>query len=305
MDDALVAVEEAFRLQGLGKADNRPRQRPRLEHTMLQVMPAALPGLGFALKAYTVASKSVRFVILLWDEETGDLQAVIEAGRLGQMRTGAASGVATQYMARLDAATVVIFGTGTQAPTQLEAVCAVRAIEQVWVHSRSPENSERFAGEMSALLGVSIETVERPHNAVSEADIVITSTTASEPLFDGHWLKPGVHINATGSNREDAQEIDAKTVEKADLIAIDDLAQGRIEAGDLIAAKRQGVFSWDSVVELGQIVTGKQEGRQDDTSCTLFESLGVAIEDLAVARCVYQEATALEVGEQLPETILG
>jgi ornithine cyclodeaminase/alanine dehydrogenase-like protein (mu-crystallin family) len=118
-------------------------------------------------------------------------------------------------------------------------------------------------------------------------------------------LRPGVHINATGSNRKDAQEIDAKTVEKADLIVIDDLAQGRIEAGDLIAAEREGVFSWDSVVELGQVVTNKQKRRQDDASCTLFESLGVAIEDLSVARAVYERAVALGMGEQLPESCLG
>ncbi len=304
MDDALTAVEEAFQLQGLGKADNHPRQRPCLEHTMLQVMPAALPGIGFGLKAYTVASRGVRFVVLLWDEETGDLQAMVEAGHLGQMRTGAASGVATKYLARPDAVTVGIFGTGTQAPAQLEAICAVRSIEQIWVYSRSSEHRICFAQEMAELLSISVEAVENPQAAVSDADIVITSTTAAEPLFDGSWLPPGVHINATGSNRRDAQELDTRTVEKANLIVIDDLVQGRIEAGDLIAAERHGVFTWDSVVELGQVVTGDHHGRQDDAGCTLFESLGVAIEDLSVARCVYEKAVALGAGEQLPETML-
>jgi ornithine cyclodeaminase/alanine dehydrogenase-like protein (mu-crystallin family) len=315
MDDALAAVEEAFRLQGLGKADNCPRQRPRVGRTMLQVMSAAIAGMGFGLKAYTVASGGVRFVVLLWDGATGDLAAVIEAGFMGQMRTGAASGVATKVLARADAATVGLFGTGTQAPAQLEAVCAVRPIEHVWVYSRTPERRERFAAAMSERLGVrppgvgppgvAVEAASAPRDVVAQADVVVTITTASEPLFDGNWLRPGVHVNAAGSNRPHAREIDARTVERADLITIDDRAQGRIEAGDLIAAGRQGVLAWEDVVELGQVVAGTAEGRQDDHSITLFESLGVAIEDVALARRVCEKAVALGVGEKLPETILG
>jgi ornithine cyclodeaminase/alanine dehydrogenase-like protein (mu-crystallin family) len=305
MGDALAAVEEAFRLQGLGKADNLPRQRPRLGHTMLQVMPAAVSGMGFGLKAYTVASGAVRFVVLLWDEASGDLEAVIEAGFMGQMRTGAASGVATKYLARQDAATVGLFGTGTQAPTQLEAICAVRPIERVWVYSRNPEHRQRFATEMTGRLGVRVEAVAVPQDAVADADIVTTITKASRPLFDGDWLLSGTHVNSAGSNRAQAQEIDARTVERADVIPIDDRAQGQIEAGDLIAAERQGVLAWADVVELGQVVAGIVAGRQNDEKITLFESLGIAIEDVAVARCVYEKALATGVGEALPETILG
>jgi len=305
MDEALAAVEEAFRLQGLGRADNHPRQRPRLEHSLLQVMPAAVPGMGFGLKAYTVASGGVRFVVLLWDEETGDLQAVIEAAHLGQMRTGAASGVATKALARSDAATVGIFGTGTQAPTQLEAVCAVRPIEHVWAYSSTPRHRRRFAARMTERLGVPVQAVDAPRAVVAEADVVITITKASQPLFDGDWLPPGAHVNAAGSNRPAAREIDARTVERANLVTIDDLAQGRIEAGDLLAAERAGALDWDDVLELGQVVAGKAAGRRDDEAITLFESLGVAIEDVAVARRVYQRALASGVGQPLPRTILG
>jgi ornithine cyclodeaminase/alanine dehydrogenase-like protein (mu-crystallin family) len=305
MDHALAAVEEVFRLHGLGRADNHPRQRPRLGRAMLQVMPAGVAGMGFGLKAYTVASGGVRFVVLLWNEETGDLEAVIEAGLMGQMRTGAASGIATKYLARPDAAAVGMFGTGTQAATQLEAVCAVRPIEQVWVYSRTEEHRERFAAQMSQRLGVAVQAVAVPRDAVVSADIVTTITKASEPLFDGDWLRPGVHVNAAGSNRAQAQEIDVRTVQRADLIAIDDRAQGRIEAGDLIAAVGRDVLAWEDVVELGQIVAGVAPGRRDDHSITLFESLGVAIEDVAVARRVYEKALALGAGESLPETVLG
>jgi len=305
MGEALDAVEEAFQLQGLGKADNHPRQRPRLERTMLQVMPAALPSIGFGLKAYTVASHGVRFVILLWDSETGDLQAVIEAGHMGQMRTGAASGVATKHLARSDAATVGIFGTGTQAPTQLEAVCAVRPIEHVWAYSATPEHRQRFAEEMTVRLGVTVEAVTTPRVVVADADVVITITKATEPLFDGDWLRPGAHVNAAGSNRAAAREIDVRTVARADLVTIDDRAQGRVEAGDLIAAVERGALTWDDVTELGQVVAGTHEGRRHPDDVTLFESLGVAIEDVAVARRVYDNALRLGIGEELPQTILG
>jgi ornithine cyclodeaminase/alanine dehydrogenase-like protein (mu-crystallin family) len=305
MDEALAAVEEAFRLQGLGRVDNRPRQRPRLAHTMLQVMAAGVPGVGFGLKAYTVGSGGVRFVVLLWDGETGDLQAVVEAGHMGQMRTGAASGVAAKHLAREDAATVGIFGTGTQAPAQLEAVCAVRPIERVRAHSPTRDHRERFAAEMTERLGLPVEPVAEPRRVVRDADVVITITKAPEPLFDGDWLRPGAHVNAAGSNRAEAREIDSRTVQRADLITIDDRAQARVEAGDLLAAERAGVLSWDEVVELGLVVAGQHPGRQDEESITLFESLGVAIEDVAVARRVYEKAVASGVGHELPETVLG
>lgn len=305
MEDALAAVEQAFRLKGQGKADNHPRQRPRLGRSMLQVMPAAVSGTGLGLKAYTVASRGVRCVVLLWDAETGDLQAVIEAGLMGQIRTGAASGIATKHLARPDAETIGIFGTGSQAPAQLEAVCAVRSVKHILAYSHTPAHRERFAETMSDLLGVTVEAARAPRDVVTEADIVITITNAKEPLFNGDWLRPGAHINAAGSNRADAREIDARTIERADLIVIDDVAQGRIEAGDLIAAGRQGALEWNDVVELGQVVAGDAEVRRDDESITLFESLGVAIEDVAVARHVYEQAVAQGVGESLPETILG
>lgn len=305
MDDALVVVEEAFRLHGTGEADNGPRQRPRLGRSMLQVMPAGVPGMGLGLKAYTVGAKGVRFVVLLWDEATGDLEAVIEADKMGQMRTGAASGVATKYLARSDATTVGMFGTGWQAGSQLKAVCAVRPIEQVWVYSRTPEHRERFAKEMTSSLGIPVEAVVTSRDVVAEADIVITITTASEPLFEGAWLRPGTHVNAAGSNRANAREIDGETVRRAHPVTIDDRAQGRVEAGDLILPVQEGIIAWEDVIEFGQVVAGQVQGRRDDNAITLFKSLGIAIEDVAVARHVYNNALEVGCGETLPETILG
>jgi len=305
MDDAIDAVEEAFRRHGHGQADNRPRQRPRLSDTILQVMPAAVAGMGLGLKAYTVGARGVRFLVLLWDEHTGDLEAVIEAGHLGQMRTGAASGVATKHLARADASTVAIFGTGTQAPRQLEAVCAVRPVERIRAHSRTPAHSVRFSDAMMERLGLPVEPVETERETVEEADIIITITKSSEPLFDGDWLRPGAHVNAAGSNRSEAQEIDTRTLERASLVTIDDRDQGRIEAGDLLAAERQDVLCWDEVLELSQVVAGCHPGRRAPEGITVFESLGVAMEDVAVARTVYEKALEAGAGEVMPETLLG
>ena len=305
MENTVAVVEEVLRLQGSGKADNRPRQRPMLERSMLQAMPAGVQGIGFGLKAYTIGTKGVRFIVLLWHDETGDLEAVIEADKLGQMRTGAASGVATKYLANPEAKTAGVFGSGWQARSQLEAVCTVRPIEHAWVYSRRPAKREEFAEEMTDVLGINVEATEEPDRVASESEVIITITNSSEPLFDGKLLKPGTHINAAGSNRATASEIDSETVKRSDLISIDDQAQGRVEAGDLLGPIEEGIITWDDVVELGQIVAGEVQGRPTADAITLFESLGIAIEDVAAARHIYDKAVQAGLGESLPGTILG
>jgi alanine dehydrogenase len=305
VEESIASVEEAFRLHGLGQADNQPRQTPRLPNISLHVMAGAISEEGLGLKAYTIAREGVRSVVLLWNQETGELQAIIEAGKLGQMRTGAATGVATKYLARADASTVGILGTGRQASSQLQAICAVRPIERVWVYSPTPEHRRRFADEMSGLLGISVEAAAAPRDVVAEADIVVTITKSAQPVFDGHWLEQGTHINAAGSNRVEAREIDAETVRRAGCIAIDDRRQGRSESGDLVSAVQDGITSWDQVVELGEIVSNRATGRSDPRDITLFESLGIAIEDVAVARRIYAKAVERGAGEALPATRLG
>src|SRR5215471_21257969 len=201
MEDTLVAVEGAFKAQATGDATNEPRRRSRAAGATLQVMSGAVANVGefkglLGLKAYTVTRGQARFHVSLYDAESGELLALIEADKLGQMRTGAASGVATRLLARAGARTVGVYGTGWQAQSQLEAVCAARDIESVKVYSRSPENRARFCQEMSARLGgVEIAPVERPEEA-ADADVVVTITTSREPVLQGAWLKPGTHINA-------------------------------------------------------------------------------------------------------------
>lgn len=305
MEEAVDAVELAFRKLGEERADNKPRQRPRIKGSMLQFMGAAVDGVGMGLKAYTVASKGVRFVVLLWDLESGDLQAVIEANKLGQMRTGAASGVATRYLSRTDSSTVGIIGSGWQARSQLEAVCSVRSISRILAFSRNPAHCKTFAEEMSESLNITVEAAPDAISVVTEVDILITITNSDKPLFDGSMLRPGTHVNAAGSNRRTAQEIDLETIERMDLIAIDQRIQGQLESGDLIPAVRKKVITWEHVIELGQIVAGRVPGRTSETQLTLFESLGIAAEDVAVAHCVYDNACREGAGTPLIDSILG
>ncbi len=298
-------MEMAFRKLGEARADNKPRQRPRIKGSMLQFMGAAVDDIGMGLKAYTVTSKGVRFVVLLWDLDSGDLQAVIEANKLGQMRTGAASGVATRYLAREDAETVGIIGSGWQARSQLEAVCSVRSITRVLAYSRNPLNCRIFTNEMSERLGVAIEMVSDAVDVVEEADVLITITNSDKPLFDGSKLRPGTHVNAAGSNRRTAQEIDLEAIERMDLITIDQRIQGQLESGDLIPAIRKKIITWENVIELGAIVAGQLPGRTGASQLTLFESLGIAAEDVAVARIVYDKACEMGAGTPLIDSILG
>ncbi len=201
MTMALSAVEEAFRLQGQGKAENAPRRRCRLDKGLLHVMSASLPSLGYAcLKSYTSVAGQTCFHVHLYSAADGGLLAVLEADLLGQMRTGAASGVATKHMARENASRVGIFGTGWQARAQLSAVCAVRPVETIVAFGRDPERRERFCREMSAALGIGVYAAAAPEAAARQMDIVITATSSKEPVLEGVWLAPASHINAIGSN---------------------------------------------------------------------------------------------------------
>ncbi len=300
MSLALDAVEEVFRWQGEGKLTNRPRVRLPVPGGLLHVMPAALPEARvMGLKAYATVRRGAKFVVLLFSAETGALVGVIEADRLGQMRTGAASGVATKHLARADAAEVGCYGTGWQARSQLEAVCGVRKVREVRVYGRDAQRRARFAEEMSLGLGVPVVPVARPGDA-AEAPILVTITNSRTPVLEGRWIRPGAHVNAAGSNARDRAELDVEAVGRASLIVTDSLEQARLESGDLVAAVEQGVLGWERVYELGEVVAGKRPGRQRDDEITLFESQGAAMEDVAVAARLIARAREQGVGREIP-----
>ncbi len=301
MSLALEAVEEVFRWQGEGKLTNRPRVRLQVPGGLLHVMPAAVPEARvMGLKAYATVRGGTKFVVLLFSVETGALLAVIEADRLGQMRTGAASGVATKHLAGPDADRVGCYGTGWQARSQLEAVCAVRRVREIRVYGRDPERRARFAEEMTPALGVPVVAVERSEVAARDASILVTITSSRTPVLEGRWIAPGAHVNAAGSNALQRAELDVEAVRRAGVLVTDSIEQARLECGDLVAALAEGAIRWDDVHELGEIVAGRHPGRTRADEVTLFESQGVAMEDVAVAARVLARARERRVGTEIP-----
>lgn len=300
MQTALDAVEEALRDHALGLATNRPRSRVAMPASQLHVMSAGDTRLGvYGLKAYTASRRGARFIVLLYESGTGDLLAMIEADRLGQMRTGAASGVATRLMAREDADAIGLFGAGWQSESQLLAVCAVRPIKTIKVFCRNAEKRDSFARRMTALLRVEVSPAASPEETVAGQSVIITATTSRSPVFDGGLVEPGTHINAVGSNFLSKSEIDIETIRRASTIAVDSIDQSRIEAGDLLPAIERGVISWESTVELGRIVAGQVPGRTSPDDITIFKSNGIALEDVTTALRVYHLARERGLGEEI------
>jgi alanine dehydrogenase len=287
MRDAVGLVEDAARALAEERAQNKPRQRAYLASSVIQVLAAAYDG-RMGHKTYTVAMKGrgARFWHTLFDEN-GEMLAITEADALGQLRTGAASGVATRLLARPDAATLGMIGTGWQARTQIEAVVEVRPIKRVLVYGRDAKRRADFCELMSEKIDVALEPVEHPRDAVADADVVCTMTSSNTPVFEGSWLRPGTHVNAAGSNRANAQEIDVETVARAAIVAVEDVAQAKVESGDLRSANESGRWSWDDVRTLSDIVGSKTIGRTSDDQITVFESLGIGLWDLAAASHVF------------------
>jgi alanine dehydrogenase len=297
---AIEAVEQAFKLHGEQKVDVAPRRRCRVDHGMLHVMSASLPTLGYAgLKSYTSVGGENRFSVLLYKGD-GQLAAVIEADKLGQLRTGAATAVATKYMARKDSSRLGIFGTGWQARSQLQAICSVCSIKTIVAYSRNAEKRDKFCKEMTESIGIGVYPAANPEEAVKEMDIVVTATTSKDPVFKAEWLSKGTHINAVGANFITKQEIDEDTVGKCACVVVDSCEQAMLESGDLAFAAKTEKFFWEDARELGLVVIGEFPGREDDGEITLFESQGIALEDVALGARIYEKAVKAGIGERLP-----
>ena len=299
---AIAAVEDSFRRLADQSAIVHSRQRLHIPgKSYLHYMAAADATGGYmGLKIYSSAREGLRFIVPLFHVTTGDLVALIEADYLGQVRTGAASGVATKLMSRADSRVVGIIGTGLQARTQLEAIASVRKVDEVRACGRDAKRRADFAAEMTERLKVPVKAAGSAEEAVRDADIVITSTTSTNPVLEGKWLKPGVHINAIGANFPQKRELDAEAVEKCDVIAVDSREQSKQEAGDLIHVFGADASRWERVRELADIVGGKTAGRTDAKQITLFKSNGIAIEDIVVAERIYELARARKIGREIP-----
>jgi alanine dehydrogenase len=299
---AVDAVKEISRKQASSEVVVHPRRRFEFPGSnFFHYMAAADYSAGYiAMKQYTYVRGKLRFLVPLYEMAGGELVALIEADYMGQLRTGAASGVATKYLARRDARVAAIIGTGGQAKTQLEAVATVRRLESVNVFGRDPQKREAFCKEMSARVNIPVRASASASEAVRGAQIVCTATTASQPVVNGADLSSGVHINAIGANHAHKRELDDEAVASADVIVVDSIEQSRQEAGDLIIAFHGDESCWTGVKRLSDVVAGKTGGRTSDTEVTLFKSNGIASWDLAVAMKVYKAAREKGLGRQLP-----
>ena len=300
MEQAIEAVETALRKMALEEAETIPRMRCQTDQTMLHVLPAAAKTIGYlGLKAYTTNRRGNQFHVTIYDGKTGEMAALMQANYLGQMRTGAASAVATKHLARADATTMGMFGSGLQARTQVLGVCAVRKISRVHVYSRSADNRNRFAAELAAACQTEVAPVADPEQAARGLDIGCTATASREPVLKGEWISPGMHLNIVGSNYLSKTEIDVEVIRRANVITIDSKAQGEIEAGDFVAALDQRVLRWGDVHELGQVIARRVPGRSSPEEVTLFKSLGIGLEDVAVAARVFAKAKEAGLGKWL------
>lgn len=299
--DAIDALAGAFRQWAAGQADNSPRQRVRAPGLVLHTMGAAAAHLGYAgWKCYTTTRAGGKFLVGLARQDSGDLVALIEADRLGQLRTGAATAVAVDAMAPAEVSSLGLFGTGFQARGQLRAVAQVRHIERAVVYSRSAERRNEFAQEMGRELELEVVAVGSPSAAAAELPLVITATTSSAPVFAGSDLADGALVCAVGSNWWQKAEIDATCIERAQVVVCDSIAACRLEAGEFREPLAQGSFTWEQASELSQVVAGQVPGRATGPGISIFKSVGLALEDVAVAAVVYDRARAEGLGTKLP-----
>jgi ornithine cyclodeaminase/alanine dehydrogenase-like protein (mu-crystallin family) len=292
--DAVEAIEECFARIARGAVENQPRSRLWLTEGRLNLMAAADLELGVAgLKSYASFDDGTRFVVLLFAADRPELLAIIEADRLGQRRTGAASAVAARHLARANATSLGVIGCGWQAESQVESIrAALPQIERVVVYCRNDANRADFAKRFGA------EEAEWYRDA-AEQDIVVTVTDSRDPVLRGEWLQPGALVCAVGANRIKARELDNAVLERASFVCCDSREQARIEAGDLVEPVERGVLDWLEVHELHEIVSGELPGRQSDDDIVLFKSLGIAAEDLAVGKLVLDRAREAGLGFEL------
>ncbi len=292
--DAVDAVEACFERMARGAVENRPRYRLPLDAGALAVMAAADLELGYAgAKVYAGFASGARFAVLLFRAEEPELVAVIDADKLGQLRTGAASGVAAKHLAKNGATTLGIIGCGWQAESQVASIrVAVPSIERVVAYCRTPERLEAFCTQNGA------DPAETQSEAAAQ-DIVVTATTSRDPVLRGDWLQPGTLVCAIGANDLRKRELDHVVLERAAFVCCDSVETAKLESADLVEPVQSGVLDWLEVHELQAVVGGELTGRADPEDIVVFKSNGLAAWDVAVAAAVVEKARAAGVGREL------
>jgi ornithine cyclodeaminase/alanine dehydrogenase-like protein (mu-crystallin family) len=293
-EDAVDAIEACFRRMANGSVENRPRYRLPLEDGTLAVMAAADLELGFAgSKTYAAFHTGVRYAVLLFRADRPELSAVIDADKLGQLRTGAASGVAAKYLARAGARTLGMIGCGWQAETQVACIrAAVPAIDRVVAYCRTPEKLQEFCTKVGAEPGAS-------HRDAAAQEIVVTATTSRDPVLRGEWLNPGALVCAVGANDGKRRELDNVVLERATFVCCDSIEDAKLESADLIEPVAAGVLDWLEVYELQDVVVGEVPGRESGDDIVVFKSNGLAAWDVAAGAAVLERARAAGRGRRL------
>lgn len=271
------------------------------------VMPSVAEHLGtLGLKVVTVVpnnkkigKKTINGVVMLFNFETGEPLALLEGSFLTMIRTGALSGVATKHLSRQDSKTLTIIGTGEQASGLLEAVLAVRDIEEIILNNRTEQKANEFAEHVTAKFNKKVRVCSDPNDSVREADIIVTATSSSEPVFS-EPLRPGVHVNAVGSFRPTMQELPTHAISAADKVVVEAREAALEETGDLHIPIREGIFNENGIyAELGELVGGERNGRENDQEITIFKSVGIAIADIVVAKYLYEKAIKNNAGTRI------
>jgi ornithine cyclodeaminase/alanine dehydrogenase-like protein (mu-crystallin family) len=286
--DAVATIEACFERMARGAVENRPRYRVGLEHGAMAVMSAADLELGYAgAKVYVGFAEGARFEVLLFRADAPELVAVIDADKLGQLRTGAASGVAAKHLARTGATSLGVIGCGWQAESQVACIrAAVPSLERTVAYCRTESSLRSFCERLDCEPGES-------NSDAASCDIVVTVTGSRDPVLRGEWLRPGTLVCAVGANDGRRRELDDAVLERATFVCCDSVEDARLESADLIEPIAGGVLDWLEVHELQQVVGGEVPGRQSDDDIVVFKSNGLAAWDVAAAaRVVELAATA-------------
>ena len=312
MTEAISAMKDAYRALSAGSVDLplRTRISVKEEDGAVLFMPAYLNHVDqrvMCLKTVAVFPRNVgrniptiHAAVVVLNAKTGQIEALLEGGRLTAIRTGAASGAATDLLAREDSRVGTVFGAGVQGRTQLQAICSVRMLERVWIYDPNQDNALKLVDEFSGQgpIPKDLRIANSPKQAVKNADLICTATTATTPVFSDKDIKPGVHINGVGSYTPEMIEIPPQTIKRATVFV--GSKQGVLaEAGEILAAIDQGLLSADKLVELGEVIRQNEPGRIDQDQITLFKSVGVAVQDAAAALLVLKNARKMNIGNEL------
>jgi ornithine cyclodeaminase/alanine dehydrogenase len=291
MSELVSVIESGLAEEARGELAMPPRLNIPMKHGLLRVMPVAMNGRGlFGFKVFHTSKTGARYLVAVYEQEGGELLALVDGDHLTAARTGATAGVGAKYLAREDSSDVGVIGAGEEARTNLAAINVVRPVERVRVFSPREARRERFADEVREQYGIEATAVDSPEAAVTGADIAIVATNtmnAPDPIaFRGEWTEPGMHVSSIGSTMPILRELDVETFARADLLVVDVPEQMEEECGDVIAAVAAGVYG--TPLALSAVVAGERPARTSDDAITLFKSVGTAMQDVAAAFAIYE-----------------